>query len=224
MLQPKHSLRARRGLPAGRKAGASDVDAAAGPTAIRRVAGFVGNAVAYVLLLAALLAALVLIVVPFATGSQTYAVLTSSMAPQYPPGTLIVVKPVDFAELEVGDVVTYQLESGKPAVITHRITGITSDQQGNRMLVTAGDNNDAADPEPVREIQVRGKLLYAVPHAGYLANALGKSDRGVWVTVLAFVLIGYGAFSAARGLFERRRTGAEPDGESGTASAGEVSA
>lgn len=174
------------------------------PSRLSAPVRFVGTLVSCVLLCASVLAALVLVVVPFATGSQTYTVLTSSMAPHYAPGTLVVVKPQAFGELEVGDVVTYQLESGEPGVITHRITGFSADQEGNRLLVTKGDNNDATDPLPVREVQVRGTLLYAVPYVGYLANALGHTDRGALVNVLAVALIGYGVLNLIKGVHDRR--------------------
>ncbi|TRY17918.1 signal peptidase I [Tessaracoccus rhinocerotis] len=145
-----------------------------------------------------------MIVVPFATGSQTYVVLTGSMAPGYPPGTLVVVRPHDFGALRVGDVVTYQLTSGQPEVVTHRIVALTSDQQGERLLITRGDANDLDDPEPVREVQVRGKLFYAVPYAGFLANAL-QTNRGAAVNILAVALIGYGSITVVRGVLGRRR-------------------
>lgn len=163
-----------------------------------------GEAASLLLLSASVLAAIVLVLIPFVTGSQTYSVLTSSMAPRYSPGTFLVVKPQAYQTLRVGDVVTYQIESGKPAVITHRITGFTADQDGNRLLVTKGDNNDATDAEPVREVQVRGKLFYAVPYAGFAANALGRTDRGVVLNVLAGGLICYGALTMVRGLRRRR--------------------
>ncbi|APX01283.1 signal peptidase I [Arthrobacter sp. QXT-31] len=164
-----------------------------------------GRAVNFVLLMVALFAALVLILAPKATGSQTYAVLTNSMAPKYSPGTYLVVKPTAFSELQAGDVITFQLESGKPAVETHRIVGFGTTQTGEKTLITKGDNNDTSDPNPVREPQVNGKLFYAVPYAGYVANALGNSDRGLWVTVGAAGLIGYGALLIFRNVRSRRR-------------------
>ena len=84
------------------------------------------------LLMVAVFAALVLIVVPRATGSQTYTVLTNSMAPKFPPGTFLVVKPVDFDELKYGDVVTFQLYSGRPEVETHRIVGFAQPSPARR--------------------------------------------------------------------------------------------
>nr|WP_156507379.1 signal peptidase I [Arthrobacter sp. OY3WO11] len=143
-------------------------------------------------MLIALFAALVLIVMPAATGSHTYTVLTNSMAPKFPPGTFLVMKPAPFGELKYGDVITFQLYSGRPEVETHRIVGFGATQAGEKTLITRGDNNGANDAEPVREIQVKGKLFYAVPQVGFVANALGNADRGLWTTLSAIGLIGYG--------------------------------
>ncbi|WP_323960995.1 signal peptidase I [Arthrobacter sp. JZ12] len=167
----------------------------------------VGKAVSFTALMLAVLAALVLIVFPRVTGSYTYTVLTQSMEPGYPPGTFIVVKPIPFDELQLGDVITYQLESGKPEVVTHRITGVSSTQQGEPTFITKGDNNSAEDPVPVREIQVRGKLFYAVPYVGFVANAAGQGDRNSVIYIAAIGLIAYGVFTVGRGLIGKRKSG-----------------
>lgn len=165
----------------------------------------IGRGMAYMLLLIAALAALVMIVVPMATGSQTYTVLTNSMAPKYAPGTFLVVKPAPFAELQVGDIITYQIESGKPGVVSHRITAVTTEQSGARVLTTKGDNNSLADADPVQEAQVKGKLLYAVPYVGFAANAVGQG-RAIILPTIAVGLIGFGALSMIRGAVEKKRT------------------
>lgn len=172
-----------------------------------------GAAASFVLLISASFAALTLVIVPAVTGSQTYSVLTNSMKPHYGPGTLLIVKPVDADTLRTGDVVTYQLESGRPDVITHRIISVTADQEGNRLLLTKGDNNSAADDAPVTEVQIRGKLLYAVPWAGYAANWLGNQDRTFTGQAAAAALIAYGAGTMIREVLKRRRTtpGMAPD-------------
>lgn len=165
----------------------------------------IGRGLAYMLLLVAALAALVMIVVPMATGSQTYTVLTNSMAPKYAPGTFLVVKPAPFAELQVGDIITYQIESGKPGVVSHRITAVTATQSGARVLTTKGDNNSLEDAAPVQEAQVKGKLLYAVPYVGFAANAVGQG-RAIILPVIAVGFIGFGALSMIRGAVEKKRT------------------
>jgi signal peptidase I len=166
---------------------------------------WIGQGVSFLFLCVAGLAAVVLIIVPIATGSQTYSVLTSSMVPTYPPGTFLVVKPTEFDQLQTGDVVTYQVDSGRPDVITHRITAVTADQSGERLLVTQGDNNDVADDKPVMEVQVRGKLFYAVPYVGFLANALGQTDRSWLITALAVGLIGFGLVTMVASTVRSRR-------------------
>ena len=156
-------------------------------------------------MLVALFAALVLIVVPVATGSQTYTILTKSMAQKYPPGTFMVMKPVPFDELKYGDVITFQLYSGRPDVETHRIVGFGSTQQGEKTLITKGDNNGANDENPVRAIQVKGKLFYAVPYVGFVANFLGNSDRGMWTVIAAVALIGYGTITVYKSVRKTRK-------------------
>ena len=52
-------------------------------------------------------------------GLQVYSVLSGSMEPEYPVGSLIYVKKVDYKELKVGDPITFLLD--KDTVVTHRI-------------------------------------------------------------------------------------------------------
>lgn len=175
------------------------------PTSARRWLRLAGRGTVFLLFIVAALAALVLVVVPMATGSQTYTVLTNSMAPKYAPGTFLVVKPTPFADLRVGDIITYQIESGKPAVISHRIITVQSTQSGERVFTTKGDNNSLADAGLVHAQQVRGKLLYAVPYVGFVANTLGQSNRGMVMPLAAVGLIGYGAFSILQGARSKKR-------------------
>ncbi|WP_299165525.1 signal peptidase I [uncultured Arthrobacter sp.] len=168
-----------------------------------------GKAVSFTALTLAVLAALVLIAVPRVTGSYTYTVLTNSMAPGYPPGTFIVVKPAPFDELGIGDVITYQLESGRPEVVTHRITGVSATQQGERTYITKGDNNSVEDAAAVLEVQVKGKLFYAVPYVGFVANAAGQGDRNSVIHFAAIGLVAYGIFTIGRGAFGKRKSRSE---------------
>ena len=162
---------------------------------------------AAVLLLVAALAALV-IVVPAVAGGSALTVLTSSMAPAYPPGTLIVVKPTPVDDIRVGDVLTYQIESGKPAVISHRVTTRSISTDGDTTFITKGDNNAVADPEPVQAVQAKGTLWYAIPMLGWVNNAVSGESRGILVPVVAGSLFAYAAwlfFSAFRARRARRR-------------------
>lgn len=157
------------------------------------------------LLLVALVAALV-VVIPAASGSTPYTILTTSMEPTYPPGTLIIVKPTDPQAIHVGDVVTYQVKSDEPEVITHRVIQIvhSSDPDVELRFVTQGDNNGSPDGE-IRAVQIRGVLWYAVPWIGYINNLVNGDARAVVIPLVAIALFGYAGWMIVSGLLGRRR-------------------
>lgn len=144
------------------------------------------------------------VLVPRATGSTPYTVLTGSMRPEMPPGTMVVVRPVDPAELAVGDVITYQLRSGEPDVVTHRIIETVVTQDGLEFR-TQGDANDAPDAELVRAVQVRGEAWYSAPLLGYLTSGVTSDARTVTAQSVGVLLIGFALFSVARTIVRARR-------------------
>ena len=75
----------------------------------------------WVVTLAAVAAIALAVVVPRLGGATPYTVLTGSMRPGMPPGTLVVVRPIEPDQIATGMVVTYQLRSGDPTVVTHRV-------------------------------------------------------------------------------------------------------
>ncbi|MDM7854394.1 signal peptidase I [Cellulomonas alba] len=161
------------------------------------------------------LVALVMIVVPLLLGATPYTVLTGSMRPSMPPGTLVVTRPTPVEDIRVGDVVTYQRRSGLPGVVTHRVVGIGASGAGERVIVVRGDANGVADP-PVLPVQIRGVVVYHAPYLGYLNTWVG-ANRPTWVTrAVAGSLLGYGAFLLAGAVRDRRRRAA-----AGTAAAGD---
>lgn len=136
--------------------------------------------------------AVVLIVIPKATGSTPLTVLTQSMEPTLPPGTLLVVRPTPLEDIRIGDVVTYQIVSGQPAVISHRVVAVESSSDGARTFVLKGDNNAEPDSSPVTAAQVRGVVWYSIPEVGYV-NQLVNGSRGWLIPVVAGILLAYSA-------------------------------
>ncbi|WP_187589038.1 signal peptidase I [Gordonia sp. OPL2] len=147
--------------------------------------------VTWVVVLAAAALVLALIVVPFLGGARPYTVLTSSMEPTYPAGTLVVVRATDASHLPVGTVVTYQLESGQPDVVTHRVIATGVDRTGERVYTTQGDANPQPDREPVKPVQIRGTLWYSIPYLGYVNNWLTGDTRMLVVAIAAAALFLY---------------------------------
>lgn len=166
---------------------------------------YIGLALSAALLLLVLALAAIVIVIPKLAGGMPLTVLTNSMAPGLPPGTLLVVQPVEFDDIEVGDVITYQITSGDPTVITHRVIGFTSTADGERRLVLQGDNNAEADPDPVREVQVQARLWYSVPLLGWVNTALNGDDRPWIVALVAGTLFAYAAWMVVSAIRDRAR-------------------
>jgi signal peptidase I, archaeal type len=152
-----------------------------------------------------LLLALITIVVPKVAGATPMTILTTSMEPTLPPGTLIVVKPKPLKDIRIGDVMTYQIRSGDPTVISHRVVAIDHSSTGSLTFVTKGDNN--SDPDPlVVEQQVRGILWYSVPYIGWVSTAVNGSQRSWIMPVIALGLFGYAAYMIASGVIASVRT------------------
>lgn len=154
---------------------------------------------------------LVAVVVPRLAGATPYTVLTGSMTPTYPPGTLVVVRPVAIDDVRAGDVVTFQLRSGDPAVATHRVVRVGWTADGERLLTTQGDANASPDAVPVREVQLRGEVWYAVPWVGRLNVLLSPGQHQLLVRLAAGGLFLYAGLLLVRGW--RSRPLVEPAGE-----------
>ena len=135
-------------------------------------------------------------------------VLTSSMEPELPPGTLLIVSPVEPADVAVGDVITYQIRSGEPEVITHRVIEITNSTGGGREFILQGDNNATPD-DPIREVQIQGKLWYSVPYLGWVNSTVNGENRAWIIPVAAGVLFTYAAWMVISGIVGSRRKARE---------------
>ena len=169
------------------------------------VLGWAWRVTTWTVLLAALAALVLVVVVPRLAGATSYTVLTGSMEPGMPPGTLIVVKPAPPDEIGVGTVITYQLKSEQPTVVTHRVISQGFDDEGEPVFQTRGDANTVPDPVWVRPVQIRGEEWYAVPYLGYASNLLTGKERQMGIYLVAALLFGYAIVLLGSGLRERGR-------------------
>lgn len=150
------------------------------------------------------------VVVPRLGGATPYVIETGSMRPGMPPGTLVVVRPVAAPRIAIGSVITYQVRSGEPVVVTHRVVGTGMDATGHPMFRTQGDANNAPDGAWVRPVQVRGERWYAVPLVGYATTLVTARERDVVTAGLGAFLLGYAVLMLGADLRSRRRARPEP--------------
>lgn len=125
------------------------------------------------------------------TGLQFYTVMSGSMEPTLPVGSLVCAISADGGQLQKGDVIVYQQGENK---IVHRIWEISPQQ---RTVITKGDANENPDVAPVPFAQIQGRLIWSVPWMGYpglvLGGILKKMIIGVaavWLAVSVVVTIG----------------------------------
>ncbi|MFV0525614.1 MAG: signal peptidase I [Acidimicrobiales bacterium] len=149
------------------------------------------------MILAAGAVILATVIVPRAAGATPYTITTGSMAPAYPPGTLIVVRPVAPLEVSVGDVITVQLESGRETLVTHRVVGVHQSLDGRVRFQTQGDANGTPDAELRLPVQLRGKVWYAIPAIGRVSIALRAEQRRAAVDAIGLGLLAYGVWMFA---------------------------
>lgn len=129
---------------------------------------------------------------PSVLGVTPMVVLSGSMsgdaADHIEVGDLIFVRNEKPENLQVGDVIAYM--SGGTAV-THRITEISTDEDGSLLFTTKGDANEAEDTEAVTEEQLVGVYQGRIPKVGDFALFLQKPLGMllfIGVPLLAFII------------------------------------
>lgn len=192
----------------------------------------------YGLLLNAFLVTFLTIIFPMIRGAIPFTVLSNSMAPAMPVGSLAVVLPTkgtvpedelavltpeqirrlnDISGISVGDVIVFQPNAGDPTLVMHRVREMTSSinagtGQINATFITRGDNLVSDDP-PVQDFQVRGRILYSLPLLGYVNNLLNAGPNAGRAAIVV-AIIGYGLtvfyFARALHLSRKQRQGVQP--------------
>lgn len=191
---------------------------------MKATAGWVGQVISWLVILVLLGVMAVCVVIPRVAGAEPYTILTGSMRPNYPPGTLMVVRPTSVDAIDVGDVITFQLEPGKPEVVTHRVIGEIRDFDGSTRFLTQGDANNAADEGSVRAVQIKGKLWYSAPALGRVNTVFSQGQHALITTLAGSALLLYAAFMIVSSVRDRRADKRRTQIEQDQASREEVSA
>ncbi|MTD15733.1 signal peptidase I [Nakamurella sp. YIM 132087] len=101
-------------------------------------------------------------------GGNWLIVSTPSMGEAAPVGSLLITRPVDAAEISVGDIVTYHSPIKAGTTYTHRVVSI--DASGG--LHTKGDVNPAEDPWTLHTADLVGLVVGNVWGVGWFVRAL----------------------------------------------------
>lgn len=167
------------------------------PHPVRRVSGWLLSLV----LIVAGVGAIAVGVIPPMTGASAYNVLSGSMEPTLPVGSVVVVRPQPADQIKPGDVITYtdrDPASLATRVVTHRVVAVEQGP-GGLSFRTRGDANDTPDLRAIAAGDVHGVLWYSLPVAGWVRNFL-VSPAGLLYTagVALLVLAGHLALPKTR--------------------------
>lgn len=122
-----------------------------------------------IIIVVAILLALTL-TMPRFFGISSYTVLTGSMEPTIPVGSLVFSKYTDPVALSVGDIVVFY-DGTSSVPITHRIIG---NQVDEGTITTQGDANPMPDMAPIYYQNIIGKVILHIPGAGKILIPLGS--------------------------------------------------
>lgn len=116
------------------------------------------------LLILAVILALLPVTLPRLLGFEVYNVISGSMTPAIPQGSMLLVKPAPGEEIQPGDVIAFERDG---TVVAHRVTSIQRDE---RTFTTKGDANSQEDFLPVPFEELVGRVERHIPVLGDVAT------------------------------------------------------
>ena len=151
------------------------------------VLNFIGTAIIVIVIVLCLS-----LIVPKFFGINSYTVLTGSMEPSIPVGSLVCAKSTEPDTLAVGDVIVFY-DGINSIPVTHRVV---ENQTDSYQIITKGDANAANDITPVDYVNVVGKVVLCIPVLGRLLVPLGTLMGKI--AMLAIILGGFLMCEVAR--------------------------
>lgn len=138
------------------------------PPILARILQFSMRVVCFVLLVA-----VCGIGIPRLFGVNEFNVLTGSMTPTYPVGTLVFVQPKDPNSIRPGEVVSVIMNEDLD-IITHRVVANNYD---DKTITTKGDANNSEDSPSLYE-NIVGVVVFSVPYVGGAVDYLTNDETG----------------------------------------------
>lgn len=125
-----------------------------------------------------------------AAGFQFFVVMSGSMEPVLPVGSVVLVEPTPYNEIQVGDDISFVVGEEK-VTVTHRV--VEKDESANTLTTKGVANNVSDDPIPASA--VIGKVIFDIPFIGrllyFLSSLQGKIVAGIvvvaWVIITMFI-------------------------------------
>ena len=154
------------------------------PKAYRRQRNIVAalSNVVGILLILFVIACLLPVFVPRLLGREVFTVVSGSMEPEIPVGSLVIVKKAEAVKIQSGDIIAFRRNG---VVVTHRVV---ENQTENHQFITKGDANEDVDLEPISYLDLVGLVSH---HFGGVGNLMAFfSSLGGKLFLLGLILFG----------------------------------
>lgn len=139
------------------------------------------------ILLIILILACIPLTIPKIFGFHIYTVISGSMEPAIPTGSLVYVHYEDPGTIQKKDVIAFYSQSADGSIITHRVV---SNSEAMGQFITKGDANKENDMNPVSYTNYIGKVTLSVPVLGGLAQAAtGTSGKIAAISIIGLAVI-----------------------------------
>ena len=127
------------------------------------------------------------ITIPRAFGYEIYTVISGSMEPAIPTGSLVYVKYIQPEEIQTEDVIAFYGTDADGSIVTHRVVS-NSAAMGN--FITKGDANSDNDMNPIPYANYIGKVQLSVPKLGGIFQTItGTNGKIAAVSMIGLAIV-----------------------------------
>lgn len=128
---------------------------------------------------------------PFFEDYQIRTVMSGSMEPTLPVGSVALIKKQAPSAFVEGDIMTFM--SNDPAlsgkVVSHRVIEVIDSENNGLMFLTKGDANEDPDLAAAIAPNVIGRVVFDVPYLGYVLNFMGTKNGFFLLLLLPCMVI-----------------------------------
>ncbi|MBR3275470.1 MAG: signal peptidase I [Eubacterium sp.] len=143
-----------------------------------------------IVLIVAVIAACIPLTVPKFFGYEIYSIVSGSMRPEYPVGTVVYVKDMEPAQVEEGDVIAFVREN---SIVVHRVV---QNRTVEARFITKGDANEINDIDPVPYDNMVGRVEKKFPVAGHFLSIFNTFVGKIYFLGVALIGVLFCALSS----------------------------
>lgn len=149
----------------------------------------IGNILSNLIIIVLILTLAFVIISKLCFGIEMKAVLTASMEPEISVGSLVIINPTAYEDINIGDDITFVRDKNL-TLVTHRVIEKNDETQ---YITTQGIANNAPD-NPTIYANVVGKVVCHIPYIGYFiiwtSTLKGKIICGIIIaSLVAFSIL-----------------------------------